>query len=266
MYQRCARSCLWATAIRKGVKRCVLSSSQELRRSRVTSSKRLVVGELVKDGTRERIIKAAYAHFYEFGYNGTSVQDIVDRVGVQKGTFYNYFKSKERLGLEALKHYACAGDKVFVPPDMDAASTASGKDPTWGVERIRNQFTQATHFQEGPHGSHGCLMGNFAAESDALPDSFRKLINESFSRWHGAIAAHLERAQEEGEISQSHDPQQLARYLMASWQGTLLLMKISKSRTPIDDFFHFTLDVLLKVNTRKTEGVKRKLQQRRSGV
>ena len=42
-------------------------------------------------GTREKIIEAAYLRFYEFGYNGTSVQDIVDQVGVPKGTFYNYF-------------------------------------------------------------------------------------------------------------------------------------------------------------------------------
>jgi len=47
------------------------------------------------DLTREKILKAAGALFHEFGYNGTSVQDIVRKADVPKVSFYNYFKSKE---------------------------------------------------------------------------------------------------------------------------------------------------------------------------
>ncbi|MCU1323462.1 MAG: hypothetical protein JWM43_3111 [Acidobacteriaceae bacterium] len=213
---------------------------------------------MAKSPTREKIIEAAYVRFYKFGYNGTSVQDIVDVVGVQKGTFYNYFKSKERLALEALKYYACIADQVFVPPDSSEVTTASGKNSPSDIERIRNQFIQASRFQEGPNGSLGCLMGNFAAESDTLPASFRKFINQSFKRWDAAIAGSLTRAQKKGEIDQSHDPEELARYLMASWQGALLLLKNSKSRVPIDDFFHFTLHVLVRADGTKTAGSKRK--------
>jgi TetR/AcrR family transcriptional regulator, transcriptional repressor for nem operon len=218
------------------------------------------------DGTRAKIIQAAYARFYEFGYNGTSVQDIVDRVGVQKGTFYNYFKSKERLGLEALEYYARVADKVFAPPDPAEATATSGEETPSEIERIRDQFRMAARFQEGPDGSLGCLMGNFAAESEDLPDSFRKLISTSFARWEAALGAGLARAQKKGEIDRSHDPRQLGRYLMASWQGTLLLHKNSKSRTPIDDFFHFTLDVLLRADATKTEGAPSKSRQRRKRI
>jgi TetR/AcrR family transcriptional repressor of nem operon len=53
------------------------------------------------DLTREKILKAAGALFHEFGYNGTSVQDIVRKAEVPKGSFYNYFKSKEELAIAA---------------------------------------------------------------------------------------------------------------------------------------------------------------------
>ncbi len=53
------------------------------------------------DLTREKILKAAVALFHEFGYNGTSVQDIVREADVPKGSFYNYFKSKEELAIAA---------------------------------------------------------------------------------------------------------------------------------------------------------------------
>jgi len=199
---------------------------------------------MANNGTREKIVRAAYLHFYEFGYNGSSIQDIVDAAGLPKGTFYNYFKSKEILALEALKLYACNADQVFVPPDVgDRGPKAKSSSD---LEAIRQQFRQAIRFYEGMKFARGCLMGNFTAESTDLPESFRALINESFGRWATAIAVWLKRAQKSGELSRSHNPAKLARYLLTSWQGALLLSKSEKSRTPIDEFFRFTFDFLLK--------------------
>lgn len=217
---------------------------------------------MAKLETREKIIQAAYLRFYEFGYNGTSVQDIVDVVGVQKGTFYNHFKSKELLALEALKLYACKADQLFLPPEALATGTPGGPAAS-NVEGIRGQFEQAAHFHQGMKFARGCLMGNFTAESDDLPASFKKLIKGSFGRWSAAIAVRLRRAQQSGEINDSFDPEQLARYLMTSWQGALLLMKQSRTRGPIDDFFLFTFDVLLKSNGTQATGSAKKLEQGR---
>jgi len=60
------------------------------------------------DSTEDKLLKAAINLFHEFGYNGTSVQDIVSVARVPKGSFYNYFKSKEAL--------AIAASDVFLPP------------------------------------------------------------------------------------------------------------------------------------------------------
>jgi TetR/AcrR family transcriptional regulator, transcriptional repressor for nem operon len=215
---------------------------------------------MANTGTREKIIEAAYVRFYEFGYNGTSVQDIVDLVGVPKGTFYNYFKSKELLGLEALDLYACVADKVFTPPDVSPGSINPKKPKPSQIARIRSQFEEALHFQERQKISLGCLMGNFTAESSALPESFGKLIEKSFNRWITAVSASLKLAQEDGEVAQSHDPNSLARYLMAAWFGSLLLMKNSQSNAPINDFFRLSFDTLLKSDPPKS---KKKVPQRR---
>jgi TetR/AcrR family transcriptional regulator, transcriptional repressor for nem operon len=215
---------------------------------------------MANTGTREKIIEAAYLRFYEFGYNGTSVQDIVDLVGVPKGTFYNYFKSKELLGLEALDLYACVADKVFTPPEVSQRLPKSKKPQPSQIARIRSQFEEALRFQERQKISLGCLMGNFTAESSALPESFGKLIQKNFNRWIAAISASLKLAQQNGEVAQSHDPDSLARYLMAAWFGSLLLMKNSQSRTPIDDFFRLSFDTLVK--SEPPTG-KRKVLQRR---
>jgi TetR/AcrR family transcriptional repressor of nem operon len=205
---------------------------------------------MANNGTREKIVRAAYQRFYEFGYNGTSIQDIVDAAGLPKGTFYNYFKSKELLAIEALKGYACIADQVFVPTGSSVnSSETSGSS---NVEIIRKQFQQASKFYEGMQFARGCLMGNFTGESADFPESFRNLINESFGRWASAIAATLTRARGAGEISKLHSPDKLARYLLTSWQGALILSKSEKSRVPIDEFFLFTFDFLLRSELSKT--------------
>ena len=49
------------------------------------------------DVRRSELIACAQRLFYSMGYENTSVSDIVNEVGVAKGTFYYYFKSKQAI-------------------------------------------------------------------------------------------------------------------------------------------------------------------------
>lgn len=50
---------------------------------------------------RQRILDAALELMTEYGYNGMSLQNVADRVGLHKSTIFHYFKGKEELGQEA---------------------------------------------------------------------------------------------------------------------------------------------------------------------
>ena len=50
-----------------------------------------------KSNTKSRIVEAAWALFYEEGYDATTVEDIVNRSGTSKGSFYHYFEGKDAL-------------------------------------------------------------------------------------------------------------------------------------------------------------------------
>ena len=54
----------------------------------------------------EKLLEAGVTLFAEKGFHGTGVKDIVERAGVPKGSFYNYFDSKEAFGAAILRHYA----------------------------------------------------------------------------------------------------------------------------------------------------------------
>ncbi len=50
---------------------------------------------------REKIVSAAIDRFHALGFSACGVQEIVDKAGVPKGSFYNYFKTKELLALRS---------------------------------------------------------------------------------------------------------------------------------------------------------------------
>ena len=61
-----------------------------------------------KEERRNEIIEAAGKLFEEKGYEQTQVQDIVNEIGVAKGLFYYYFKSKDEVMEELADRYADA--------------------------------------------------------------------------------------------------------------------------------------------------------------
>lgn len=78
------------------------------------------------DIRRAEILDAAQQLFYAKGYEHTSVQDIIDQVGIAKGTFYHYFGSKIELLDCLVEQLADQGIALMEPiassPDLDATT------------------------------------------------------------------------------------------------------------------------------------------------
>ncbi|WP_417898000.1 TetR/AcrR family transcriptional regulator [Bacillus haimaensis] len=69
-----------------------------------------------------QVIKKAHQLFIEKGFQATSIQDILDFSGISKGTFYNYFSSKNELLIELFK-------TIYTKLEKDRADLLIGKDP-----------------------------------------------------------------------------------------------------------------------------------------
>ena len=54
---------------------------------------------------RNKLLDQGVTLLMEQGYHGTGLQELVQSVGVPKGSFYNYFPSKEAFSAEVVKHY-----------------------------------------------------------------------------------------------------------------------------------------------------------------
>ena len=98
----------------------------------------------------------------------------------------------------------------------------------------------------------GCLIGNLAAEASEETPLLRKALAQSLKRWTQAITAVLQEGQRDRSIIASLDPAKTARFLINSWEGAIIRMKIEDSRQPLDDFFAITFPLLAAAKSKKT--------------
>jgi TetR/AcrR family transcriptional repressor of nem operon len=182
---------------------------------------------------REKIVNAAIDRFHALGFTACSVQDIVDKAGLPKGTFYNYFKAKELLALEVLEIYGqdckreTLSDKTLAP-----------------LDRIRNHFEfMAVRFARSGY-DKGCLICNFAAETSEAMPLVREALHQSLDALSELVEVAIREGQSEGSIVADLDAGKVARFLTNSWEGAVIRMKVVNSREPLDDFFSIAFSLL----------------------
>jgi TetR/AcrR family transcriptional repressor of nem operon len=196
---------------------------------------------MIKGSTdvKEKLIEVGIGLFCEHGYHGTGIQDIVDALGVPKGSFYNYFKSKESFASEIVKHYAgqisAMWDRLIAQgPDNDP------------LKMLRNVFEFMIRNQDACSIKTGCLIGNLSgelAESSAL---CRGAMKSVMAEWCDRVTELLERAQLQGTVRRDIPASDLARFCWDTWEGGLLRMKIENSTASIRRSISLLLDVFLK--------------------
>ena len=191
---------------------------------------------MAKD-TRERLLKKGLETFMAKGYNNTGIQEVLAAVGVPKGSFYHYFKSKHDFGLQTLEHYAGEmmemADQIFLDPDVSP------------LQRLRNFFDNAREMMAANCFSGGCLMGNMSQEMGDLCPEFEAVLEKKWCNMRDRFATCIREARALGEINTELPAEVLADFLINSWQGALTRMKVAKSADPLDVFTTAVFDRLV---------------------
>lgn len=156
------------------------------------------------------------------GYNGTSVKDIVESAGVPKGSFYNYFDSKEAFAVDAIEYAAEQG------LDVSIKTLRSGSTP---AERVMVFFESGVSRACECDFKIGCFLGNMCQEMADSSDLIRTKLKSVLRKQTGALQAVLE----EGGMSR-HLAETTAEFLFNAWEGALMRAKSSQSREPLDAF------------------------------
>ena len=190
---------------------------------------------------RDQLIESAVEVFHARGFNGCSVQDIVETAGVPKGSFYNHFKSKEALGVEVVRAYT----RLVAAYVAEAGAGEIFSGDRTPLERIRAYFEAVIEQNVSCGVRKGCLLGNFATELAPHSTEIANAVTDALDNWSAAVARALAQAQEAGELSKDADIEALGRYLVDGYEGAAARAKLIGDRAPMDEFIRTTFDFLL---------------------
>ncbi len=191
-----------------------------------------------KTEVRTKLLETGLRLFGENGFNGTGIKEIVDEVGVPKGSFYNYFKSKEDYTVEIIQFYS---DNLSIL--WDDLLKSGPKDP---LEALRYSFEMILSHHEQNEVRTGCLIGNLAAEITEASDLCREKMHQATAVWKDRVSERIRQGQAMGTIRGDIASDALTEFIWNSWEGALLNMKIKNSTAPVRECIRLLFDFFLK--------------------
>lgn len=167
---------------------------------------------------RARIIETATRLIQQHGYERTSVDDVIREAGLSgKSHFYHYFRSKEVLGYEVLEHqferFTERGLALLREPTIDPR------------ERLGLFIDAVVVLQEREGGGGASAFGGLIGELADVHEGFRRRLDTVFERWARQLEALF---LEIRPADARHDPARLARFVMATLEGGMLMARVKR--------------------------------------
>ncbi|MDE1006499.1 MAG: TetR family transcriptional regulator C-terminal domain-containing protein [Paraburkholderia fungorum] len=181
-----------------------------------------------KPSFREDILAAGLEVMLRSGYEGASVRDICAAAGAPHGSFTNHFRSKEAFAEEVLDRYF-VHTKALVKEALDDRSLTPR-------QRLKRYLDIISGVLADDKWSRGCLIGDFSLETASQSDLLRARLEAIFQEWRAPFASCIAEAQTAGEIGSAFDPTDLAEFLLASWEGAILRMKVERGPAALERF------------------------------
>jgi TetR/AcrR family transcriptional repressor of nem operon len=190
-----------------------------------------------KPSLKDKIVDAGLRVMFRKGYEGASVRDIVAEAGAPQGSFTNHFRSKEAFAQEVLDRYF-EHTRRLVAASLD--------DPALRPrERLRHYLDIITVRLAADNYTRGCLIGDFSVEVSQASDRLRERLVEIYREWLAPFADCIAEGQRLGEIGSAFSPQDLADFLLTSWEGAILRMKVERNPAPLERFKRIAFETVL---------------------
>jgi TetR/AcrR family transcriptional regulator, transcriptional repressor for nem operon len=178
--------------------------------------------------TKQEIVRKAAPLFNQKGYAGTSLSDLMEATGLQKGGIYRHFSDKEELAAAAF--------------DYSWQKAVSGR--LEGVENIRHSVDRlkkmVDNFVEIRSGlvPGGCPLMNTAIEADDGNVTLRTRARKALQAWTSRLSRIAAEGIRNREIDSQVEPRQLSQWIIGSLEGALLISRLQKDDQPLQNARH----------------------------
>jgi TetR/AcrR family transcriptional repressor of nem operon len=190
------------------------------------------------DLTREKILTVARVLFNSKGFNATTISDLVAATVMQKGSLYFHFAGKDAIAREVLS-------ETTVEFMAFLSEALNGDNPGACIDKFF-RYSLEKHLRTGFIG--GCIFGNTALEmSDSNPE-FAGAIDAVFDEWISRVEVVVAVAQQSGQIRTDISSETLAKHIIATVEGGIMLSRLKKNECPLRECLE-TLRTTLNLQT-----------------
>lgn len=182
---------------------------------------------------RDRILATAARLFNTHGYPNTGVNLIVAEASAARASFYDYFPSKEALGVAYLRSYG-EENLTFLKTLMQRHPKPQEFVRAWTMI-LKRQSRQ---------GLTGCPMANLVAQVADTAPALTTDVQSMATRTIVTLTEYLERAQTNGQWKSKKSAGSTARQLFAAYEGVLQIWRLTGKTAALDDLFEMGACIL----------------------
>lgn len=188
-----------------------------------------------KDFDEAEVLNKAIGLFWRKGYSATSMQDLVDGLGISRSSLYDTYGDKHTLYIKALESYQNnASGKMCGMISNDAPAR----------ENIKNLLEFIIDGLLSDQEQKGCFMVNAEVEVAPHDQQVSQLICQNDQQVEDAFYVVIKKGQENGEITTQQDARALARFIFNTVKGIRVTAKSTTDRSIFDDIIKLTLVTL----------------------
>ena len=188
-----------------------------------------------KEFDRDEVLHRAMEVFWSRGYEASSIQGLVNHMGINRQSLYDTFGDKHSLYLSALDRYR----------EVEGRKVCDLLDRPGPVKKTLRQLFEGVVERSLCDGQRrGCFMGNAMSELAGRCKETAARTGRNMETTEEAFYRALLRAQKEGELKRVRDARAVARFLNCSLQGLVLVAKSTRDRKSLEDVVKITLSIL----------------------
>lgn len=166
---------------------------------------------------RQKLLDAAVAVIREKGYVATTIDDLCERAGVAKGSFFHHFENKEALGVAAANYWSQMTGELFASAPYHAP-----KDP---LDRVLGYIDFRRGLIAGEIPDFTCVVGTMVQEIYDTNPAIRDACDASISGHARTLEADIAEAMKKHGVKGDFTPKSLALHTQAVLQGAFILAK-----------------------------------------
>jgi TetR/AcrR family transcriptional regulator, transcriptional repressor for nem operon len=188
-----------------------------------------------KDFDESEVLAKAVKLFWLKGYNGTSMQEMVDALGISRSSLYDTYVDKHTLYLKALEYYQTTS---YAQINNILQKTPSARDTLKQLlELIANSLVSDKQHK-------GCFMLNAEVEIASQDPEVMDRVCKNDRQIENVLYETIKKGQKSGEISSKQDAKMLTRFFVNTIKGIRVSAKSTTDRSFFDGIIQTSLSLL----------------------